>query len=185
DRNSCGVCQKPLKDTERQNHTGLYILKAIRGVPDPTVKVPVSDQYPCGMCGGPTTNGACQVRIKGATADSDCPRAYSFQIKATAASRNTRTCTNVPVVCPLNCQETHWKYNLAQHFAERHPSWKALLLPHSVPVIHISEAEELAAGIPASKVLDWPVLALRPVTPQGTKRSLEQLQSPQRGKEKA
>ncbi|KAJ6626794.1 hypothetical protein B0H10DRAFT_1941439 [Mycena sp. CBHHK59/15] len=156
DRTTCRLCKKPVKDADRQNHTGRHILKALRGVSDPALKVPVSNSYPCGMCGGPSSHSACQIRIKGGKADSDCRNAYSFQIQAASIFQDSRPCTNIPILCPLNCNETHWKYNLPQHFSERHPSWKQLLPPDFVSRIRIGRAEELALGIPTEKVVEWP-----------------------------
>lgn len=40
-RHCCPICKKPLKDTDRQNHAGQHILRAMRGVIDPGVQVPV------------------------------------------------------------------------------------------------------------------------------------------------
>ncbi|KAJ7447664.1 hypothetical protein FB451DRAFT_1535824 [Mycena latifolia] len=116
-RNACRVCRKPIKDQDRQCHVGEHIMKALRGVEDPSVKVPVSNAYPCGTCAGPT----CKIAAKGGKADSDCPSAYSFLISAAKQYRPTRPCTNVPIECPLQCKETHWKYNFQKHLEERHP----------------------------------------------------------------
>ncbi|KAJ6565382.1 hypothetical protein B0H10DRAFT_2200416 [Mycena sp. CBHHK59/15] len=193
DRNSCHICHKPVKDTDRKTHAGSHILKALRGVNDPAVKVPVSAVYPCGMCGASSANGACQIRIKSAKADSDCPHAYAFQIQAASTFRESRPCTNVPLLCPLNCNETHWKYNFSRHLTERHPSWEQLMPPEFLPRIQISRAEQCALGIPVEKFIEWPTpsTTARPTTPppsdqsHGTKRQAEQLQCspPRRDKE--
>ncbi|KAK6971610.1 hypothetical protein R3P38DRAFT_2813661 [Favolaschia claudopus] len=106
-RHTCRVCQQPVKGTDRQIHVGRHILKAICGVPDTSVKFPVSNAYPCGMCGGPTNNGACKVEIKSGKALSTCPSAYSFMVVPASKFHKGRPCTNVPVVCALNCGETH------------------------------------------------------------------------------
>ncbi|KAJ6612416.1 hypothetical protein B0H10DRAFT_1760472, partial [Mycena sp. CBHHK59/15] len=97
----CRICKKPVKDTDRQYHTGQHILKALRGVSDPGVQVPVSRNYPCGTCGSASATGTCQIRIKGGKADSDCSHAYAFQIAAASTFRASRPCTNVPILCPL------------------------------------------------------------------------------------
>ncbi|KAJ7916831.1 hypothetical protein B0H13DRAFT_1579556, partial [Mycena leptocephala] len=130
-------------------HTGQHILKALRGVSDPEVKVSVIfGKYPCGTCGSASATGPCQIRIKSGKADSDCSHACAFQIAAASTFRVSRPCTNVPILCPLNCNETHWKYNFPKHFAERHPSWRQFIPPDFAARIQISQAEELALGIP-------------------------------------
>jgi hypothetical protein len=209
DRNSCHICHKAVKDTDRQTHAGHHILKALRSVNDPTAKVPVgcpldcgeksltsgpqvSASYPCGLCGASSANGGCQIRIKSGKADSECPHAYAFQIQAASTFRDSRPCTNVPLLCPLNCNETHWKYNFPQHFTERHPSWEQLIPPTFLPRIQISRAEQLALGIPVEKVVEWPTSSTtaRPTTPppsdqsRGTKRQAEQLQRSPRQRDK-
>ncbi|KAJ6582561.1 hypothetical protein DFH09DRAFT_912293 [Mycena vulgaris] len=165
-RHTCRVCQKPVKDTERQTHVGHHILKAICGVADISAKFPVSDAYPCGMCGGPTDDGACKVQIKGGKALSECPSAYPFMISAASKFRESRPCTNVPIVCPLNCNETHWKYNFQKHLQERHPSWRQIASPAFISLIQISHAEQTALQIPAAKLLELgPQLLDTPSTP--------------------
>ncbi|KAJ6518572.1 hypothetical protein DFH09DRAFT_1098400 [Mycena vulgaris] len=155
-RHTCRVCQKPVKDTDRQTHVGQHILKALCGVSDMSVKFPVSNAYPCGMCGGPTNDGACKVQIKGGKAQSECPSAYPFMISAASKFRDSRPCTNVPIVCPLNCNETHWKYNYQKHLEERHPSWEQIVSPAFVSQIQIIRAEQIALQIPAANLLFWP-----------------------------
>ncbi|KAJ6603348.1 hypothetical protein DFH09DRAFT_1019322 [Mycena vulgaris] len=182
DRNSCKLCNKQVKETDRQNHAGEHILKALRGVSDPGVQVPISATYPCGTCG----TGTCQIRIKSGKADSDCPQAYAFQIGAASTFRDSRPCTNVPIQCPLSCSEVHWKYNFPQHFSERHPSWRQLIPPGFDSRIRITRAEELALGIPSDKTNDWPDLTIpcesvMPLMNRGTKRPGDELQrSPSR-----
>ncbi|KAJ6613550.1 hypothetical protein B0H10DRAFT_214469 [Mycena sp. CBHHK59/15] len=61
-----------------------------------------------------------------------------------------RPCTNVPIKCPLDCKEIHWKYNLLQHLEKRHPSWRELISPP--PEIQISAAEQRALGIPDTDI---------------------------------
>ncbi|KAJ6604907.1 hypothetical protein B0H10DRAFT_1821290, partial [Mycena sp. CBHHK59/15] len=192
DRNSCRICNKTVQDKDRQSHAGQHILKALRGVSDLTVNIPVSAAYPCGMCGMSSANGACQIRIKSGKTDSDCPQAYAFQIHAASTFRSTRPCTNVPIPCPLNCNEIHWKYNFFQHFMERHPSWEQLISPEFASRIRVTHAEQLALEIPAEKVVDWPKQSntARPTTPlpsdppRGTKRLAEQLQRSPRRRDK-
>ncbi|KAJ7446061.1 hypothetical protein FB451DRAFT_1055313, partial [Mycena latifolia] len=196
DRNSCKICQKPLKDTDRQNHVGKHLLRALRRVSDPPAKIPVgptvSATYPCGTCSGSTINGACQIRIKGGKADSDCPHACAFQILAASTFRNTRPCTNIPILCPLNCNEMHWKYNFPRHFAERHPSWRQLIPPDFAENIRVTRAEQLALGIPPEKIIEWlepkpargPTLSLATNQSRGTNRQSDVLdKSPQQDQE--
>ncbi|KAK7007109.1 hypothetical protein R3P38DRAFT_3325559 [Favolaschia claudopus] len=148
-RHTYRVCQQPVKGTDRQIHVGRHILKAICGVPDTSVKFPVSNAYPCGMCGGPTNNGACKVEIKSGKALSTCPSAYSFMVVPASKFHKGRPCTNVPVVCALNCGETHWKYNFKKHLEERHPSWEQIASPAFLALLEISHAEQTALDIPA------------------------------------
>ncbi|KAK6966807.1 hypothetical protein R3P38DRAFT_2590224 [Favolaschia claudopus] len=153
-RHTCRVCQQPVKGTDRQIHVGRHILKAICGVPDTSVKFPVSNAYPCGMCGGPTNNGACKVEIKSGKALSTCPSAYSFMVVPASKFHKGRPCTNVPVVCALNCGETHWKYNFKKHLEERHPSWEQIASPAFLALLEISHAEQTALDIPVAKYLE-------------------------------
>ncbi|KAJ7236528.1 hypothetical protein C8J57DRAFT_1569556, partial [Mycena rebaudengoi] len=157
-RNTCRICQKTVKDADRQTHVGLHIIKSLFGVQDASAKVPVSSDYPCGTCGGSTSHGACRIGIKGAKADSDCPSAYSFLLSAAAKFHDSRPCTNIPIRCPLDCNEIHWKYNFPKHLQERHPSWRQLLPPNFIPQIEISRAEQIAQHIPEHKVVQWPSL---------------------------
>ncbi|KAJ7903852.1 hypothetical protein B0H13DRAFT_1482469, partial [Mycena leptocephala] len=151
DRMACRVCRKSIKDQDRQSHVGEHLLKALRGVGDASVIAPVSNKYPCGMCGGPTTNGSFKIAIKGGKADSDYPSAYSFMISAAGKFRPTRPCTNIPIECALGCKETHWKYNYHQHLGERHPDWKRLISTKFIEEIRISTDEQSALKIPAEK----------------------------------
>ncbi|KAJ7033015.1 hypothetical protein C8F04DRAFT_877150, partial [Mycena alexandri] len=131
-----------------QSHVGHHIMKAICKVSDPSAKFPVSDAYPCGMCGGPTNDGACQVEIKGGKSISTCPSAYAFLISAASKFLQSRPCTNVPIACALNCGETHWKYNFPRHLRERHPSWEQIIAPAFLARIQISHQEQTALQIP-------------------------------------
>ncbi|KAK6988263.1 hypothetical protein R3P38DRAFT_2484437, partial [Favolaschia claudopus] len=90
------------------------------------------------------------VRIKSGKCDSDCPSAYAFQIRAASTFRETRPCTNVPIPCPFDCQQTHWKYNFPQHLNEFHPSWRAAASPSFIEQITVTRHEELKLGIPDS-----------------------------------
>ncbi|KAJ7826507.1 hypothetical protein B0H13DRAFT_1578173, partial [Mycena leptocephala] len=116
-------CRQCVKDTDRQAHVGEHIMKAMCGVKDPSVKFPVANTYPCGTCGGPTLDGACKIAIKGGKADSNCPSAYAFLIAAAGKFYDKRPCTNIPLSCPLDCREVHWKYNFPSHLGDRHPDW--------------------------------------------------------------
>ncbi|KAJ7087474.1 hypothetical protein C8R44DRAFT_574499, partial [Mycena epipterygia] len=148
DRHACRICHKPVKETDRQNHIGHHIMKFLRGVPDTSAKVAVSTKYPCGTCGGPTVHGACKIGIKGGKSESDCPSTYPFLISAAAKFLPTRPCTNIPIRCPLDCNEIHWKYNFPKHLEERHPSWEARIPSSFIPQIQITRTEQLALQIP-------------------------------------
>ncbi|KAJ7823384.1 hypothetical protein B0H13DRAFT_2125344 [Mycena leptocephala] len=155
-RNACRVC--PLCAVE-----------------DPSVKFPVCRNIvPVWYLWGPTLNGACKIAIKGGKADSDCPSAYAFLIAAAGKFHDKRPCTNIPLSCPLDCREVHWKYNW--HLEDRHPDWRQLSSARFIEQIQISTAEQLGLNIPADKSTPRP----RPSTPdpvQGSKRSAACLQS--------
>ncbi|KAJ6602124.1 hypothetical protein B0H10DRAFT_2081471, partial [Mycena sp. CBHHK59/15] len=57
--------------------------------------------------------------------------------------RDTRPCTNVPIRCPLECNQIHWKYNFQSHLEERHPQWRQILPSSLVSTIQINSAEQL------------------------------------------
>ncbi|KAJ7232378.1 hypothetical protein C8J57DRAFT_1579011 [Mycena rebaudengoi] len=176
-RNACRICQKSVKDQDRQAHVGQHIMRALCGVEEHSATVPVSNMYPCGTCGG----SSCKIGIKGGKADSDCPSAYPFMISAARKFLPTRPCTNIPIECQLDCRETHWKYNFPQHLAERHPGWRTLISPSFVDIIRISDDEQLGLKIPADKIIDWLVLTLEtpqpPKSPNSRKRSATCLQN--------
>ncbi|KAK6969185.1 hypothetical protein R3P38DRAFT_3504625 [Favolaschia claudopus] len=173
-RKACRICTKPVKDQDRQGHTGEHILKALCKVPDSSVKVPVSGAYPCGMCGG-----SCGIAIKGGKPDSDCPSLYHFLIKTSKKFLPTRPCTNVPIVCAMEgCKDTHWKYNFMQHMNERHPDWHRLVPSTFVEEIRISSEEQLKLGIPSHIAAEWPPPRpppTRPSTPTAEKRPASSL----------
>ncbi|KAJ7863816.1 hypothetical protein B0H14DRAFT_2268529, partial [Mycena olivaceomarginata] len=95
----CRICEKQVKDTDRQMHVGQHILNSMRGVKDSSAKV--TTELPCGFCGGPSTGDKCRIQIKSGKADSTCPSAYAFQIAAASKFSDKRPCTNVPIKCPL------------------------------------------------------------------------------------
>ncbi|KAJ7241100.1 hypothetical protein C8J57DRAFT_1085356, partial [Mycena rebaudengoi] len=162
-RDTCRICHKTVKDGDRQTHVGMHIIKSLLGVHDSSAKTPVSSDYPCGTCGGPALQGACRIGIKGAKANSDCPCTYSFLISAAAKFPDSRPCTNIPIQCPLDCNEIHWKYNFPAHFRDRHPSWRQILPATFIPQIEVSRAEQVAQHIPEHKVVQWPCLQVAPV----------------------
>ncbi|KAJ7491375.1 hypothetical protein B0H11DRAFT_1859355 [Mycena galericulata] len=155
-RNTCRVCGILVRDTNRQTHVGEHILKSMCQIEDPSVKAPVSTEYPCGTCAGPTVNGGCTTGIKNGKLDSDCPLTYPFMISAARQFRGTRPCTNIPIKCPLDCDQSHWKYNFQQHLQERHPQWIHILSKDFLSTIQVSPAEQEALGIPRDRVLDLP-----------------------------
>ncbi|KAJ7822223.1 hypothetical protein B0H13DRAFT_1659783 [Mycena leptocephala] len=168
-RNTCRVCDIPVKDTNRQAHVGEHILKSICQVQDPSVKSPVSKEYPCGTCAGPTVNGGCKTGVKSGKLESDCPLTYPFMISAAGQFRATRPCTNIPIKCPLDCDQFHWKYNFQQHLQERHPQWREILSPSFLSTIQVSPAEQEALGIPRDHVRDLP--PSNPPAPRSPPRS--------------
>ncbi|KAF8173571.1 hypothetical protein K438DRAFT_2051185 [Mycena galopus ATCC 62051] len=186
-RKKCRMCNKEVKDTDRQTHIGQHILKALRGVAEPGIILPVTVDYPCGTCGGRSTSEACSINIKSGKAESNCPAAYAFQISAASTCRKNRPCTNVPVQCPLGCEEIHWKYNFPQHLQERHPSWPNLLSSSFTSQVEISRDEQEWLGIPAPNITDLPYSQIQSMSSPisqpicGEKRPLDVLQeSPSR-----
>ncbi|KAJ7620823.1 hypothetical protein DFH06DRAFT_942933, partial [Mycena polygramma] len=151
-RMSCGVCQKPVKDQDRQSHVGEHVIKALRRVQDPSVKSAISCPYPCGTCGKD-----CKTGIKGGKADSDCPSAYPFLISAAKKYSSNRPCTNVPIYCAMaDCKEVHWKYNFQRHLEERHPDWQRRISAQFAEQIHISLDEQISLHIPREMAIEWP-----------------------------
>ncbi|KAJ7840401.1 hypothetical protein B0H14DRAFT_2167715, partial [Mycena olivaceomarginata] len=112
----------------------------------------VAKEYPCGTCAGPTVNGGCTTGVKNGKVDSNCPSTYPFMISAAGQFRPTRPCTNIPIKCPLDCDQFHWKYNFQQHLEERHPQWRQILSQNFLSTIQISSAEQEALGIPRGDV---------------------------------
>jgi hypothetical protein len=94
--------------------------------------------------------------IRNGKLDSECPSAYSFMITSAGHFRDTRPCTNIPIKCPLDCNQIHWKYNFETHLRERHPQWRQILPPGFLSTIQISSAEQQALGIPLHRVIEWP-----------------------------
>lgn len=155
----------------------------------------ISSDFPCGFCGGPSSNDTCRIQKKSNKADSTCPSAYAFLISAASKFSDNRPCTNIPIPCTLGCNETHWKYNFPQHLETRHPSWRALNTSSVIPAsflsdIEVSNLEQIALGIPSMKTVVWPdpkvVTATLPAgpaqaIPRGQKRNSDWLQkSPSR-----
>ncbi|KAJ6455112.1 hypothetical protein DFH09DRAFT_1508591 [Mycena vulgaris] len=166
DRRSCRVCQKPVKETDRQIHVGQHIMMALCGVKDTSAKTPTDIPV----------------------AQSDCPSHYPFPISAAAKFLPTRPYTNIPIKCELKCDEFHWKYNFPNHLEERHPGWRQLITPAFTSQLQITRVEQLALKIPEEKVIEWPppppaVAAVPPPNPSifphthSNKRSISSLLS--------
>ncbi|KAL1660065.1 hypothetical protein GGF50DRAFT_63940 [Schizophyllum commune] len=132
ERIDCRVCGQSVATKDSQNHTGRHILRALLDTSAPFNKLflQISFPYPCGFCGGPSSqggeNGSCSTqRGKGQVAVSSCSRAYSFRISSASSFKEDKpSSTNVPIICVL-CNAVHWKYNMQQHLKERHPSWES------------------------------------------------------------
>ncbi|KAF8218166.1 hypothetical protein K438DRAFT_1901061 [Mycena galopus ATCC 62051] len=189
DRRKCRVCNKQVKDTDRQMHVGQHILKSLLGVTEPDIILLVSSDSPCGTCGGPSTGEACYIQIKSGKADSNCSSAYPFQIAAASKFSDKWPCTNVPIRCSLGCNEIHYKYNFPQHLEKRHPSWRKLISASSLAQIQVTRGEQRALGVPDSKIIDWlpasppfiPIGLPAPEQARGQKRTADCLQrSPSR-----
>ncbi|KAK6977108.1 hypothetical protein R3P38DRAFT_2582278, partial [Favolaschia claudopus] len=156
-RHTCRICGKVVKAQDIQTHMGHHIRKFLCDVPEDTpVKCPVAKSYPCGTCGRSMDDGQCNIRIKSNKCDSDCSSSYAFRISSASTFHETRPCTNVPIQCPFDCQQIHWKYNFPQHLKDRHPSWRSLASATFIDQVTVTQAEELALGIPASKAMLWP-----------------------------
>ncbi|KAK7005923.1 hypothetical protein R3P38DRAFT_3283060 [Favolaschia claudopus] len=177
-RQSCRICSKTVKSSDIQNHVGQHIRKALRNIHDESAKYPVSADYPCGTCGRSINDNLCQIRIKSKKLDSDCPSAYPFLIKAAAKSSKSRPCTNIPIQCPFNCDQIHWKYNFPQHLKERHPSWRSLASSEFIAQITITPEEEVGLGIPGTNALLWPPLEPPHSPACGQKRTSSAAMSP-------
>ncbi|KAJ7021304.1 hypothetical protein C8F04DRAFT_1013482 [Mycena alexandri] len=158
-RSTCRICGVIVKDTNRQRHAAEHILKSMCGVFDPTIKSPVAKEDPCGTCCSPTVNGGCTTGIKNCKLDSNCPSTYPFMISAAGQARPTRPCTNIPIKCPMDCDQFHWKYNFQRHLDERHPQWRQILSQNFLSTIQISSTEQEALGIPRGDVINIPALA--------------------------
>ncbi|KAJ7827076.1 hypothetical protein B0H13DRAFT_2680521 [Mycena leptocephala] len=159
-RSTCRVCGIVVKDTNRRRHVGEHILKSICGVEDPSVKLLVAKEYPCGTCAGPTVNGGCTTGIKNGKLDSDCPSTYSFMISAAGQFRPTRPCTNIPIKCPLDCDQCHWKYNFQQHLQERHPQWRQILSQSFLPPFKTAPPSKRLLEFPGVMSLTYQLLLL-------------------------
>ncbi|KAJ7718615.1 hypothetical protein B0H14DRAFT_2243068, partial [Mycena olivaceomarginata] len=152
----CRVCGLAVKDSNLQAHVDQHILKYNRGFQmlRPSYQC-VSNEYPCGTCAGPTINGSCKMGIKNGKLDSECPSAYPFMISAAGQFRETRPCTNIPIKCPLECNQIHWKYNVQTHLQEGHPQWRHILPSSFILTLQISSADQKVLGIPSDRVLEW------------------------------
>ncbi|KAJ6562907.1 hypothetical protein B0H10DRAFT_1844462 [Mycena sp. CBHHK59/15] len=133
-------------------------------------------------------NGVCSIRIIHGKATSSCPEAYQFLVSAASKSSGAKPCTNVPIHCLL-CSETHWKYNIALHLADRHPSWELTASTNIAAglsdKILISHDEECRLGVPEAARISQPEVpdgsggpiagqkrSANPNSPAGTPRPL-------------
>ncbi|KAJ7925362.1 hypothetical protein B0H13DRAFT_1556603, partial [Mycena leptocephala] len=134
-----------------QNHMGKHILLSQREVAEADIVAEVDKNYPCGFCGKNMSNSGCTIDIPSGKAMSSCSEKYQFQVKAALKSSGTKPCTNAPLKCSL-CPETHWKYNMAEHLRERHPTWEVTMPQHArselSSAIAISHNEECRLGVP-------------------------------------
>ncbi|KAI5821656.1 hypothetical protein K523DRAFT_257947 [Schizophyllum commune Tattone D] len=165
---SCRVCASSIAASDIQNHVGRHILRAkcvsiISLVSRSLLWEQVTLAYPCGFCGGPSSpngeNGSCSVGIvmhgKTPKASSSCPCAYAFKIDAASHVSKSKPCTNVPLRCPL-CPDVHWKYNMEQHLAEKHPDREGRLSNEFLQLICITMDEKSKLGVPEDAVLVAP-----------------------------
>ncbi|KAJ7227439.1 hypothetical protein GGX14DRAFT_511117 [Mycena pura] len=154
-RRPCRICNDDIAGPDRQNHMGKHILLALRGVGEARVLKQVAKKYPCGFCGQAISDGTCTIGVKSGKAVSSCPEAYQFQVSAASKSSATKPCTNVPIRCSL-CTEYYWKYSMAPHLEERHPTWEVTMPEKSrqdlISKITITHDEEHRLGARVAEV---------------------------------
>ncbi|KAF6751796.1 hypothetical protein DFP72DRAFT_815971 [Ephemerocybe angulata] len=147
----CNICGKEVEPQERQNHMGHHILFSQHGIPpNPQHSGAVSAIFPCGFCGQSMANGSCSVREEKGKIVSSCTYAHPLLTSRAIQSTASRPCSNCPIPCKLNgCGETHWKYNMMRHLADRHPNYPALLEqnPAFRDKIQISVEEQERMGL--------------------------------------
>ncbi|TDL21391.1 hypothetical protein BD410DRAFT_724399, partial [Rickenella mellea] len=95
---------------------------------------------PCGFCFN--TGSTCAIYLKkgkgshgGIQIDlerSRCPNLANLSVKRAANSTSSSPCTNAPLTCPicLPGSPAIWKYNLREHFRQRHENVNADLHQH-------------------------------------------------------
>ncbi|KAJ7020557.1 hypothetical protein C8F04DRAFT_1241929 [Mycena alexandri] len=126
----------PMLARHPQMHVGEHILKSICGVAEPSAKFPVSKEYPCGTCGGPTG-------IKNGKLDSNCPLTYAFMVSVAGQFRDTHSLeVQLPTASPGQA-----------------PSMEANSIPRLISTIQIGAAEQEALGIPRDNVIGIPATA--------------------------
>ncbi|KAJ7759674.1 hypothetical protein B0H16DRAFT_1227904, partial [Mycena metata] len=131
----------------------------------------IGPSLPCGFCAAPgKPECAVHVKKKGPMmhVETNCPMVSAFQYKPADQGSKSTPCCKVPVVCKLcfpdvpragTSQPTQWRYNMPEHLSLAHSEYASPLnprgtrLPHEVWVsMEVSEAEELALGIPKASI---------------------------------
>ncbi|KAL0575072.1 hypothetical protein V5O48_006891 [Marasmius crinis-equi] len=154
DGQRCTICEVFVEPKLRQKHAAQHILRARRGVEDPSAKKNLSEN-PCGFCAGPSSINQCRVDLRKKKTVSTCPQAYDFQYAAASTFKPTSPCTNVPIPCPLCPSKSgpdQWKYNMIHHLQQTHPTWKEMVTEEFKESIRITKNEEMALGIPEDKI---------------------------------
>ncbi|KAJ7120361.1 hypothetical protein C8R44DRAFT_877797 [Mycena epipterygia] len=153
-RRPCRICQKNISGSDRQNHVGRHIFLSQRGVVEENNAAEVAKDYPCGFCGQAMADGACDISIASGKAISSCSEWYQFQIKAALKRSDAKPSTNTPLKCPL-CPQVHWKYNMAQHLQDKHPTWDVVTEESQRRVLRtmitLSDEEQIKLGVPPAK----------------------------------
>ena len=106
---SCKLCTKATKAPQMRLHIAFHIFNGD------------CSKYPCGFCGLACT---CTIQLKKTSQHhsgphSDCDYFYKLSLASAAKQTARSPCTNIPVQC-TNCDQVHWKYNMATHFQDRH-----------------------------------------------------------------
>ncbi|KIY71021.1 hypothetical protein CYLTODRAFT_158342 [Cylindrobasidium torrendii FP15055 ss-10] len=171
----CFVCGASIKGSMRYTHIARHIIHKKRGMAG---NERVAVHRPCGYC---ARAGTCTISVERGFPKSNCPEYHRFRIHAASVSTASNPATNVPIACVYKaCGETDWKYNMLEHLEDRHPSWRTVLGSEEredfLAKISISEAEEIALGVPPNLVGKDAVLqggecVTPPTSPRcGTKR---------------
>ncbi|KAJ7725135.1 hypothetical protein DFH07DRAFT_946256 [Mycena maculata] len=147
----CPKCDPPVPLKSKNNqrtlcHNGAHILF------DPSIQR--SDQ-PCGLCMRPFP--MCSFELTKTEASSavrqvdwrrsKCLNPLTFQMSAAKTSTTNSPCTNHMIICPLQCEQCIWTYNLDAH---------CLGPPHNLASLHsVPRVYQMAPGEEAAMQKIW------------------------------